>query len=112
MVINAVIVTERDCEDSKATGPDLPRVEVASGHAPVLFSELPPQAIENGDAPVPNSVLPSQDIESGDASVLVSGLLLQDIENGVAPASGSDPSPKGVRPAPMEIVVADREVSP
>ena len=61
---------------------------------------------------MPDSVLPSQDIESRVASVPVSGLPPQDIENGVALTAGSNPSPKGVRPAPTEIAVADREVSP
>src|SRR6266540_2404694 len=68
VVVSAVIITERDREDSNAAEPDLPRVEVTSGHAPVLFSELPPQAVESDGAPVPVSVLPSQDVESGDAS--------------------------------------------
>ena len=40
-VVSTVLVTERDREDSKAAGPDLPPVEVASGHTPTLFSELP-----------------------------------------------------------------------
>src|SRR5438105_753719 len=62
VIVSAIIITERDHEDSKATGPDLPRVEVASGHAPVLFSELPSQVIENDDTTVPASVLPSQDV--------------------------------------------------
>src|SRR5438132_10933201 len=35
VVVSAVLVTERDREDSKATGPGLPSVEVASGYAPV-----------------------------------------------------------------------------
>src|SRR6266542_100093 len=48
VVVSTVLVTERDREDSKAAGPNLPLVEVAFGHALVLFSELPPQAMENG----------------------------------------------------------------
>src|SRR6266540_4560216 len=96
----AVLVTERDREDSQAARPDLPPVEVAFGHAPALFSELPRQAIENSGALVPDSVLPSQDVESGVASVPVSGLPPQDVENRVTPLAGSDPSPKGVRPEP------------
>src|SRR6266542_2694421 len=71
VVVSAVLVTERDREDSKAAGPDLSPLEDASGHASVLFSELPRQAIKNDGALVPDSVLPSQDIESGVASVPV-----------------------------------------
>src|SRR5438105_9618272 len=75
VVVSAVIVTERDREDSRAPGPNLPRVEVASGLAPALFSEPPAQAGGNGDAPVPASVLPSQNIESRVASAPDPGLL-------------------------------------
>src|SRR6266540_1270527 len=57
-VVSTVLVTERDREDSKAAGLGLPLMEVASGHAPTLFSELPRQAIEDDGAPVPDSVLP------------------------------------------------------
>ena len=112
VVVSAIIVTERDREDSRAPGPNLPRVEVASGLAPALFSEPPAQAGGNGDAPVPASVLPSQNVESGVTSVPVSGLLLQDVENGVAPTTETNPSPEKVGPESMEIAVADREVGP
>src|SRR5207237_6321562 len=54
-VVSAVLVTECDREDSKATELDLPSVEVASGHASALLSELPRQAVENDGALVPDS---------------------------------------------------------
>src|SRR5438034_11125201 len=44
-VVSAVLVIERDHVDDKVAGPDLPSVEVTSGHAPALFSELPRQAV-------------------------------------------------------------------
>src|SRR6266540_6346264 len=107
VVVSAVIVTERDREDSKATRPDLPRVEVASGHAPVLFSELPPQAIENGGAPVPDSILPSQDVESGVTSAPISDLPPQAIENGGAPVPDSILPSQDVESGVASVPVSD-----
>src|SRR5438105_6904961 len=112
VVVSAVITTRRDGEDSRALGPNLPRVEVASGLAPALFSEPPAQAGGNGDAQVPTSVLPSQNVESGVASAPEPGLPSQDGESGAAPPAGSGTSFEEVRPEPMEIAMVDREVDP
>src|SRR6266542_5160633 len=44
-VVRAVLVTERDRENRKVTGSDLPSMEVAPGRAAALFSELPRQVV-------------------------------------------------------------------
>src|SRR6266508_1180978 len=64
-VVSAVLVTERDREDRKVPGPDLPPVGVAPGHTSALSSELPRQAVENDGAEAPDSVLPVRDVENG-----------------------------------------------
>src|SRR5207237_6140644 len=71
-VVSAVLVTERDREDSTLAGSDLPLIEVTPGHALALFSELPRQAVENDGAEAPDSVLPMRDVENRVASVPVS----------------------------------------
>src|SRR5207237_6817895 len=84
-VVSAVLVTERDREDSKVAGFDLPSIEVAPGHVSALSSELPRQAVENDGAEAPDSVLPVRDVENGVASVPVSSPPPQDVEDGAAP---------------------------